>query len=875
MPELFPDTVADVGRRRIDGRFVVSRAGEFVSVTAYGDPIASFHESDTAARDLTIAQLCKHCGVKEEKAAKAFGVSRATVARAKRDYTEGGVAALVPKKRGPVGPTKLKGTKRKAMLIMARAGRSYWEIGRRLGVSEGAVRAALVQLGFQRPEPVQASLTFGGEATTEPEEASARTEQSHDDVCGSHRENFSLQHVVEGPESAAPPARPSDGAEDGRGHPEEDALCEVSSEVDLGSRDGASCTSDPVRSIGGTVAVESPTGVVHGDERSTEDRSALVDPRQQPASNSDELAQGVGGSGFPAQTTDDVDPDDRAIDRLLARMGMLSDAAPLFGNRQNLARAGLLLAIPILESHRVFDDVTATFKPMGPAFYGRRNTALALIQLFLARIGRPERLKEHSPQDLGATIGLDRFPEMKTLRGKIRQLSNQNASLQFMKQLTSRHLQRIKGERVWLYLDGHVSVYSGKRKLKKHHVTRLRTSLPSVLDYWLNDDKGDPLMVVTGNTKGTMKSLPDIISDLRKQGEHRPVTVAFDREGWSPDLFAELAAMPNVKFLTYRKAKPKKELPQLPVTDFKEYTQDVDGEDVCYKLADTGIYIDYGPRKARRRLRLRQVTRLSEKGHQTHIVTNDRESGTFELAHGMFSRWTQENFFKYMRTEMDLDGLYTYCMEDGDGARLVPNPKRKSLDAKISNLQKKRDRLVADYGQLALSNEEKRRKTMRGFKSANGALGKEIRELEVRIDDVKQKRESLPAKVPVNETLQGGKMKQVRTETRRLLHCFRMLVYRAESALRELIRPHYKRWRHDGRTIVQSMLQSKGDIEVTDTELRVALAPQSAPHRTKALTALCEELNVLDARFPGSDLRMRFSVGDDKATTAKSRRTKG
>ena len=228
----------------------------------------------------------------------------------------------------------------------------------------------------------------------------------------------------------------------------------------------------------------------------------------------------------------------------------------------------------------------------------------------------------------------------------------------------------------------------------------------------------------------------------------------------------------------------------------------------------------------------------------------------------MFSRWTQENFFKYMRIEMDLDGLCTYFMEDGDGDRLVPNRKRRSLDAEIAGLRKKHERLVADYGQLALSNEEKQRKTMRGFKSANSTLGREIRELANRIDIVQRKRDSMPAQVPVSETLKGGKMKQVRTETRRLLHCFRMLVYRAESALRELIRPHYRRWRHDGRTIVQSMLQSKGDIEVTDTELHVALAPQSAPHRTKALMALCEELNVLDAKFPGSDLRMRFSVGD-------------
>jgi hypothetical protein len=482
----------------------------------------------------------------------------------------------------------------------------------------------------------------------------------------------------------------------------------------------------------------------------------LPQPQQEPASNDGEPACVVGDtSDLPTQTTTDNDPDDRSLDRLLARMGLLSDAAPLFGKRQNLPRAGLLLAIPILQSQHAFEDVNASFSPIGPAFYGLRNTCLSLIQLFLGRIGRPERLKEHSPQDLGAIIGLDRFPEMKTLRRKIKELSDQEATLKFMERLTTRHLQRLKGEHIWLYVDGHVSVYSGKKKLKKHRVTRLRTSLPSVLEYWINDNRGDPLMVVTGDSKGTMKSLGKIISKMREQGEHRHLTVSFDREGWSPKSFAELDAMPGVSFVTYRKARANKGLPKLPTADFTEYAQDVDGEKVRYKLADKGIYVDYGSGKKRRRLHLRQVTRLTDNGHQTHIVTNDRKSSAFAIAHGMFSRWTQENFFKYTRTEMDLDGLYTYFMEDGDGDRLVQNPKRRSIDANIADLRKKQDRLAAEYGQRALSNEEKQRKTMRGFKSANGELGKEIRELTKQIDAAQKKREALPAQVPVSETLKG------------------------------------------------------------------------------------------------------------------------
>src|SRR5438034_4373880 len=155
----------------------------------------------------------------------------------------------------------------------------------------------------------------------------------------------------------------------------------------------------------------------------------------------------------------------------------------------------------------------------------------------------------------------------------------------------------------------------------------------------------------------------------------------------------------------------------------------------------------------------------------------------------------------------------------------------------------------------------------RGFKIANGDLGQEIREETGELDRLKQRYDSLPAKVPVRKTINGEEPQQVRVETRRLISCFRIAVYRAESALRELLRPHYRRWRQDGRTIIQSILQSSGDLEVHEGQLRVTLAPQSALHRTKALARLCEELNSLDTRFPGSDLRLRFAVREETAVS--------
>jgi hypothetical protein len=55
-------------------------------------------------------------------------------------------------------------------------------------------------------------------------------------------------------------------------------------------------------------------------------------------------------------------------------------------------------------------------------------------------------------------------------------------------------------------------------------------------------------------------------------------------------------------------------------------------------------------------------------------------------------------------------------------------------------------------------------------------------------------------------------------------------------------------------------LGSAADLEVTQTELRVTLAAQSSPHRTRAIAALCKELNQQETYFPGSRLRLRYQI---------------
>mgnify|MGYP001575220540 CR=1 FL=1 len=99
--------------------------------------------------------------------------------------------------------------------------------------------------------------------------------------------------------------------------------------------------------------------------------------------------------------------------------------------------------------------------------------------------------------------------------------------------------------------------------------------------------------------------------------------------------------MEEVCFVTYRKKESGRKLPRFPEKEFSRYTLELDGQKVEYDLAQKNVHIDYRVRGKKRRIVLRQITRRTQDGHQTHIVTNDRKTSPVEIACRMFSRWSQ------------------------------------------------------------------------------------------------------------------------------------------------------------------------------------------------------------------------------------------
>jgi transposase len=551
----------------------------------------------------------------------------------------------------------------------------------------------------------------------------------------------------------------------------------------------------------------------------------------------------------PVPMSLDVDPTNRIFDRFLACSGLIDDAAPLFGEATEVPGAGVLFAVPLLGHSGIFDVARKLYGNIGPAFYGLRTTLLTLLLMALLRIKRPEWLKERDPATLGRIVGLDRAPEMKTLRRKLTRLASYHQAERFGAELARLRVEQRGKTMGFLYVDGHVRVYHGKRNIPKAHVARRRLAMPATTDYWINEQAGDPLFVVTAEANaGLVKMLPEVLGEVRRLVGDRRVTIVFDRGGWSPKLFRKMIK-DGFEILTYRKGKSRR----IAEKRFVMRRAKLDGRWVKYELHDQAVRFLKG------KLRLRQVTRLSDDGHQTQVLTSRWDLRDIEIAYRMFERWRQENFFKYMREEFLLDALVDYQVEPDDPSRTVPNPKRRALDKEIRCARAEVANLEQAYGSAALQNPEAQRPTMRGFKIAHGKIGKKLRTSRQRLADLIARRRALPRRVEVRDASEGAVIK-LATERKHLTNIIKMVAYQAESDLLALLRPHYARAEQEGRTLLHELFCASADIHVAVDELRVTLAPLSSPHRTLAVEALCESLNETETVFPGTELRLHFAV---------------
>ena len=554
-----------------------------------------------------------------------------------------------------------------------------------------------------------------------------------------------------------------------------------------------------------------------------------------------------------------------SLDRVAAMVGDIQEVSIDFQACLDVPNGGVLLALPSLLAVGLLHHTKKHFQlPNG--YYGLDSIFILLAFMSLARVKSLERLRYESPGEWGKVLGLDRIPEVRTLRSKLKHLSEQGDIIQWGADLCAQWMASDVDNAAILYIDGHVRVYHGSQtKLPRHHVARQRLCLRATTDYWVNAMDGQPFFFINKAVDpGLIKVLEqEIVPRLRDEVPNQPsaeqlgkdpllscFTLVFDREGYSPAMMLRLKEK-RIACITYHKHPGE----DWPLTEFTPHSVAlVSGEVVEMALAERGTWLG-------KKLWVREIRKLTDSGHQTAVIASHYGLDFTRIAVTMFARWSQENFFRYMRQHYNIDALADYCLDVIPDTTRIVNPEYRQVDSEIRSLNGKLNRRLAMFGAINLESDIAPTK-VEVYEKKKASLLEQISSLQEDIGDLKNKRGDTDKHIEISELPEQSRFSKLRTETKQLVDTIKMVAYRAETAMVNVLRENMTRL-DDARQVMMSLYQSEADLLPDDKNktLTVRLHRQANHSNDKAIRHLCDELHETKTIFPGTNLQLVYTFG--------------
>ena len=230
------------------------------------------------------------------------------------------------------------------------------------------------------------------------------------------------------------------------------------------------------------------------------------------------------------------------------------------------------------------------------------------------------------------------------------------------------------------------------------------------------------------------------------------------------------------------------------------------------------------------------------------------------LAVSMFARWSQENFYKYMRQHYGLDRLAEYGTEPVPAPIQTVNPAWRKLDAQIRAQSEKRRRQLALFGALDLSGLAE--KEVDSYQRKKGQLQEAIEDLDGQIQRLKVERKQVPHHIAVKDLPESDRFSRLLTERKHFIDTIKLVAYRAETSMAAVLRDKLSR-ADDARALLRQVYDTEVDLipDLEKNTLTVRLHHLTQAAHDDAARYLCDQLNATETIFPETDLKLVYQVG--------------
>jgi hypothetical protein len=549
----------------------------------------------------------------------------------------------------------------------------------------------------------------------------------------------------------------------------------------------------------------------------------------------------------------------RVEDRVFSAAG-LQNAVISFDPSESVKFGGVLLLLPFLLANGLL-SYKKYYSQRISGYYDFDSVILNLAFMYLCRIKSVEQLKHHSPGEIGKLLGLDRIPEARCLRSIVKELSVQEKASEWNAYLSEEWINQ-EDTNIY-YIDGHVQVYHGHlANLGKKHVSRQKLCLPGMVEFWVNNADGLPYFFVTGQVNEKLQEMittqlaPQLLEltdgrvsqdELEADGTLARFTLVFDREAYSPAFFKQLWDCFRIAVITYRKNVKDK----WDEEDFSEYKVGTDVKSDM-KLCEKQVELNG--------VELREIRRLTDSGHQTSVITTNYKISMALIAFYMFSRWTQENFFRYMRQEYDIDRIMQYGVEELDKTIKIVNREYNNLSYKLKKIRERKARCQAKLYVLVEENVEgEMEQTKKNIEEQSGYRQK-LELLKAEELEVIAQRKQQPYRVSIGEMPEDTRYNKLKMESKHLQNIIKIICYRSESAIANLLAGYYRKSTNEIRALVKSIIFAKADLypDYQTKTLTVRLNTLATPRDNMAIREIYQTLNDYEAVFPGTDLKLIY-----------------
>ena len=184
-----------------------------------------------------------------------------------------------------------------------------------------------------------------------------------------------------------------------------------------------------------------------------------------------------------------------------------------------------------------------------------------------------------------------------------------------------------------------------------------------------------------------------------------------------------------------------------------------------------------------------------------------------------------------------------------------------SIFSSLLSLRSKLNRVKAKFATLTLQAESIDEKAMEKYLSKKEEFKEDIEQKEKEIEDIKSQKKAVPRKIIYSELPENEKFNNVINERKHFLDTIKLIAYRAETALSNMIK-EYMSHKDESRLLLKQIYKTDANLIVDNANQKLIVKIHRLAHWKDdvVLEKLCATMNDTETKFPDSNLTLCYKL---------------